>query len=82
MGFQALREGGPRILILRSIPSCPGGCRTNFTHFHCEGGHAPEVNSGYTLMRQSTVASGRFSHIFRMKVDSDPDGELPDDGRT
>ena len=30
-------------------------------------------------MRQSTVASGRISHIFPMKVDSDSDGELPDD---
>ena len=51
----------------------------NFTHFHREGGHAPDDDFGYTLMRQSTVAFGRISHIFPMKVDSDPDGQLPDD---
>ena len=64
-GFHALREGGPWILILRSIPSCPGGSWTNFTYFHCEGGHASEVDSGYTFMRQSTVAFGKISHISR-----------------
>ena len=63
------REGGPRIP--RSILPCSGGCRTNFAHFHCEGGHAPGVDFGYIFMRQSTN--------FPMKVDSDPDGELPDD---
>ena len=75
--FQALlREGGPRILILRSIPPCAGGFWTNFTHFHGEDGLVPEVVSGYTLMRQSTVTFGRISHIFFMKVDSDPVHEL------
>ena len=50
-----LREGGPRIPILRSIPPCAGGFWTNFTHFHIEDGLVPEVDSGYMLMRQSTV---------------------------
>ena len=80
-GFHALREGGPRILILRPIPSCPGGSWTNFSFSPGEGGHASEVDSGYTFMRQSTVAFGRISHIFPMKVDSDPVGEHPDDWR-
>ena len=60
--------------LLRSILPCPGGCRTNFTHFHCGGGLALEVDSGYTFMLQSTI-----DYIFLMKVDSDPDGELPHD---
>ena len=38
----SLREGGPRIP--RSILPFPGGCRTNFTLFLCEGGHTPEVD--------------------------------------
>ena len=42
-GFSRSREGGPRIP--RSILPCPGGSRTNFTHSHYEGGHAPEFDS-------------------------------------
>ena len=50
-------------------------CRTfldEFHTFHGEDGLVPEVDSGYTLMRQSTVTFGRIPHIFLMKVDSDP----------
>ena len=35
-GFHALREGGPRFLILRSIPSLPVAVGQNFKHFHGE----------------------------------------------
>ena len=53
-----LREGGPRIPILRSIAPCAGCFWTNFTHFHLEDGLVPEVDSGDMLMRQSTVTFG------------------------
>ena len=48
---------------LSGSTACPGGCRTNFAHFHGEGGLAPEVDSGYTLMRQSTVSVDEFHTI-------------------
>ena len=72
--FHALREGGPRFL--GSIPSCARGFSTDFTQFNNEGGLAPEVDPGYTFMRQSTVTFGRISHSFLMNVDTDPVDEL------
>ena len=50
-------------------------CRCRFRPVPVDG-LVPEVDSGYTLMRQSTVTSRRISHIFLMKVDSDPVHEL------
>ena len=51
--------------------------RTNFTHFHCDGGDAPKVDFGYMFMIQSTIDFGRISRIFSLKVYSDPDGLVP-----
>ena len=53
-----LREGGPRIPILTSIPPCARRFWANITHFHSEAGLVPEIDSGYMLMRQSTVTFG------------------------
>ena len=64
-----LRESGPRILILRSIPPCAGGVWTNFTHFPHEDGFG---SGSRALQMMGGICFSRilrhFSHSVRTDV--------------
>ena len=68
-----LRESGLRILRLMSLSVASPEEYRKWIFWECTKGAYAWFNIGYKFLRQSTVTSGRNSHISYVKVTSDPE---------